>query len=165
MKTRKAEKGQVSFYDFLIAMMLFMIAFTVLNGVWVNNYANATGMFAMNDMESRTLQALNSLIKTKGYPENWNAGNVEIIGLASKKNAIDEAKLAQFRLMAYDDIKEKLKLEGYDFNFEFYAQNPADDFNIFSSSPSISSNPNIISLARAVEFKGGSAVVQFKVFR
>lgn len=181
MKTHKAEKGgfsftaaclhgsqgQVSFYDFLIAIMLFMIAFTVLNGVWANNYSNATGMLAMNDMESRTLQALSALVKTPGYPENWDAGNVEILGLCSKKNAIDETKLAQFKAMAenpalYSTVKEKLKLTGYDFNFEFIAQDPADNFSV-GSMPS--SGKNIISLARAVEFKGGSAVVQFKVFR
>jgi hypothetical protein len=128
----------------------------------VNNYSNATGMLAMNDMESRTLQALNALVKTPGYPEDWDAGNVEIIGLSSKKNSIDEVKLAQFRSMDYDDIKEKLKLEGYDFNFEFIAQSPSDNFSI-GSMPS--SGKNIISLARAVEFKGGSAIVQFKIFR
>ncbi|MCX6802652.1 MAG: hypothetical protein NT067_06100 [Candidatus Diapherotrites archaeon] len=162
---QRHNRGQVSFYDFLIAVMLFMIAFTVLNGIWTNNYSNATGMLAMNDMESRTLQALSALVKTPGYPESWTGSNVEIIGLCSKKNTVEETKLEQFKSMtesSYATVKDKLKLTGYDFNFEFIAQNPADNFSV-GSMPS--SGKNIISLARAVEFKGGSAIVQFKVFR
>lgn len=159
-------RGQVAFYDFLIAVMIFLLAFAVLNGIWSNNYSNATGMLAMNDMESKTLQALNAMIKTQGDPAAWTGiGDVNIIGLASKKNAIDETKLAQFKAMtgaSYAAVKDKLKLAGYDFNFEFIAQNPAENFSI-GRMPS--DGNNIISLARAVEFKGGSAIVQFKVFR
>lgn len=159
MKTRNA---QASLYDLMMAFMLFLIAFSLLNSVWTKNYASALDSLSMSEMESKTLQALNVLLKTQGYPKNWNSSNVEIIGLAERKNSISETKLDAFTSMDYSTAKEKLKLGQYDFRFEFDAQGEENDVN-FGLEPG--SEKNVVSLKRIVEFNGGSVIVYFKVFK
>ncbi|MEM0359871.1 MAG: hypothetical protein QXK06_00860 [Candidatus Diapherotrites archaeon] len=150
----------MSFYDFLIGIMVFLLAFTILNTIWTINYRNATGTIATTEMEAKSLQALNALLKTKGYPENWNPSNVEIIGLCSKKNTIDETKLAAFLALDYQTAKTKMKLEGYDFYFEFKSQGLTTTLGV-PPTP----EKNTVSLKRLVEFKGENAIVEFKTFR
>jgi len=152
----------VSAYDILVAFILFIVAFSILNGIWVKNFNGALGSIELTEMESKALQAVNSLLKSGGYPVDWGTSDVEVIGLAGKKNSVDGGKLALFTSMDYDSARDKLKLGGYDFLFVFDALGSSDDVN-FGSLPA--NNQTVVSLKRAVEFEGGEAFVYFKVFR
>jgi hypothetical protein len=87
--------------------------------------------------------------------------NVELIGLAKKENVLDEERLMAFASMNYDSAVKLLSLGNYDFRFELYAKNSADDLNVGMP---IDNNSTVVSLRRAVKYKGGEATVIFKVF-
>ena len=160
----KTCKGQVSIYDILMAFILFIFAFSILNGVWTKNYEGALDNIEFTEMESKALQAVNSLLKTRGFPGDWSESDVEVIGLAYKKNSVDEGKLALFSSMDYNAAKEKLKLGSYDFVFVFDAPGSVDDVNLVPPG-GIPGGANVVSLKRIVEFNGGDSVVYFKVFK
>jgi len=155
------EGGQVTSIDVIIAAILFIMMFLTLRGFFFGNLGVAQQDSAYLSAQVSAQQALDALIKTKGYPTNWSAVNVQIIGLARKENVLDETKISDFLLLDYEASKALLALEGYDFNFELNATNPADNKS-YGANPSATSK--VVSLFRQVVYKGGDANVTFKVF-
>lgn len=69
------------------------------------------------------VSATDSLILGKGYPENWNSSNVEVLGLASSPNRLDENKIESFLNLGYEEIKQKLGIGNKDFYLEIKNEN------------------------------------------
>lgn len=156
------ERGQISSYDALAALFLFLLAFTTLRGTWLGNLEVAENELEYNDMRSKAIQAIDSLVKTKGSPSDWNSENVELIGLAEKPSVLSESKLREFSSMSYTTVKELLWLGNYDFRFELYAAEPSKDLNVGMP---VDGNSTIVSLRRTINYLGGQGLVVFKVFK
>jgi len=158
------ERGQVSTYDFFIAMILFLFLFLTLNFVWMQNTVSAEENREQGNIQFRALQAIDSMLKTRGWPPNWelDPAGVKTIGLAEEKGKIDSEKLAAFQSMDYTDSKNALGIADLNYFFEFDANGTADDFNKGNPVP-----VNVIGLTiqRMVQFKGEKAIVRFNVFR
>jgi hypothetical protein len=155
------QRGQVSAYDIFAAVFLFMLAFITLRGIWLNSIESAERAQALIEMKMKTMQAIDSLLKTTGYPNNWDGGNVELIGLAQKENVLSRKKMLQFAALDYGSARELLQLGNYDFRFELHAKNSADDLNVGMA---VDNNSTVVSLKRTVEYGGAEASVLFKVF-
>jgi hypothetical protein len=155
------ERGQVSVFDLLASTFLFIIIFTAMRGIWLGNIDTAMNEMAFNEMQVKAQQVLDSLIKTEGYPSNWNSENVQLIGLADKPNIIGREKLSAFKTMDYNVASSRLSLGSYDFNFEL-TQNGAV---VKSVGIPVDTNKTVISLERIVIYGGSEAHVTFRVFQ
>jgi len=154
-------KGQVSSYDVLVAIIIFLMMFIVLKQIPMNNLTEAIDDFSYNEMRLYSQQAMDSMLKTNGYPTNWAAGDVEIIGLAQKQNILDEEKVTEFLLLDYGDARNMLALGKYDFNF---LVDSVDDSKDFSFGVNIQENKEVIVIERVVYY-GGEANAKLYVFK
>ena len=158
---RKSSHGQVSSIDLMVASILFILIFISIRGIWVSNTQAAQESFFFSEMQLKSEAALDSLVKTQGYPEQWSASNVELIGLADKPLVLSETKVKNFVLMDYNKALSLLALGNYDFNFSIVSSNPSDSV---SFGRSVSANTFSVGLKRVVNYKGVEASVFIKVF-
>ena len=154
-------KGQVSSYDVLVAIIIFLMMFIVLKQIPMYNLTEAIDDFSYNEMRLYSQQAMDSMLKTNGYPTNWAAGDVEIIGLAQKQNILDEEKVTEFLLLDYGDARNMLALGKYDFNF---LVDSVDDSKDFSFGVNIQEDKEVIVIERVVYY-GGEANAKLYVFK
>ncbi|MEA1993481.1 MAG: hypothetical protein U9N35_03680 [Euryarchaeota archaeon] len=91
--------------EFGIGFLIFMICFSfVINSLLSSPHKEP------ELMEGTML--LETLLKSKGVPENWESGNVEKIGLASAPNVLDREKVEELMKMDYKDAKDILGIKG-----------------------------------------------------
>ncbi len=154
-------RGQVSSIDVLVSAVIFVMIFISLRGVWLENISEAENNFYFSELQLKSESALDSLVKTQGYPKNWSADNVELIGLADKPLVLDESKVLSFAGMDYNDAKYLLGLGRYDFRMDIIAESPSDSISIGKA---LDANVFVYSVRRTVVYKGGFADVGFKVF-
>jgi len=154
--------GQISLYDVMAALFVFILIFVTMRGIWIGNVVSAEDTQSNSEMRLKAAQAINSIIKIRGFPKDWDSGNVQLIGLAKRANVLSEEKLAEFAAMEYGQARGLLLLGNYDFNLSIEAFDPANNVSIGKP---LDGNSTIVSLNRTVKYKEGEASVVFKVFR
>ncbi|NYZ76445.1 VWA domain-containing protein [Candidatus Micrarchaeota archaeon] len=84
------KKAQISGLDLILAIMLFSTAIILFSILWeVVQYNVKTS----TDANVIAIQVANRLLDSPGYPLNWNATNVQLIGLSSDRGVMDQEKL------------------------------------------------------------------------
>ncbi|HDM22307.1 MAG: hypothetical protein J7J21_03245 [Methanomicrobia archaeon] len=91
--------------EFGIAFLIFMISFSFIVFSLLSS-EHDTG----ENMEGEIL--LETFLKEKGTPENWNSADVEKIGLAISPNVLDKNKIEELIKMDYKDVKSILGIKG-----------------------------------------------------
>ena len=109
-------KGQVWSIDLSVSVMIFVIVMVVflfsLNTL-TNDVATHTELMDMHDL---ALETTETLIRTKGIPQNWNGGNVKLIGLSERDNVLDKTKVLTLLGMEYSSTKVPLGVGPYEYN-------------------------------------------------
>jgi hypothetical protein len=75
------------------------------------------------DMVTLALQISNGLVRTPGYPVNWNSTNVKIIGLAKEDRVLSTEKLSNFVSLTSNQMKTALNIPLYNFYFALLSLN------------------------------------------
>jgi len=105
--------------DLIISIVIFLTVLLPLFFVW--SYINSQNQQQMlfDDTENLAFSVSDSLIRTKGMPDDWNSSNVNSIGLASQENVLNSTKVGYFLAMGNSDYnKTRAILTGrYDFFF------------------------------------------------
>ena len=164
---QKNVSGQVSSIDLMVASIIFILIFVSMRGLWLENVSGAQEDFSLSDMQLKGESALDSLLKTQGYPANWSPSTVDdntLLGIANSPLVLSSTKVANFAAYAgtnYDKAVYLLALGNDDFNFSLVSDNPA--YNISAGVP-VRANSTVISLKRVVTYKGVGAYVVFKIF-
>ncbi|NIO23056.1 MAG: hypothetical protein GTN38_03465 [Candidatus Aenigmarchaeota archaeon] len=113
------KKGQVWSLDFVTSLVIFTLVLIPLLFVW--NYVNIQNMEqrTFDEIETLALSISDSLIRTKGVPENWNSSNVNVIGLAEGENVLSIPKVSEFLYMGNNeyDLTKNILVGRYDFFF------------------------------------------------
>jgi hypothetical protein len=112
------KKAQIWSLDFVISVVIFMIVVIAL--IFSLNYTSVqtTEHISINQMGKTALFISDSIIRSKGIPEDWNTSNVKIVGLAEKENVLNETKVRYFLNLSEQKIKETLGIESYNFYVE-----------------------------------------------
>ncbi len=164
-------RGQVSIGDALVSFFIFLFVFYSLSNYWTTEFSKVNSFRTTTAMQLQTIKITDLLVKTKGYPENWdkivqkngpacdNEGAVEVIGLAKKENALSNEKMSQFvNCITYSRSLDIMKLERYDYNFTLSVSTG----QVFTKG--ISPNDlekKSISIKRFVDFSGFDANLEF----
>jgi len=107
------KKAQIAGLDLILALMLFFMVIILFAVLWdLVQYNVRTSA----DADVIAIQVANRLLGSPGYPYDWNASNVELIGLSSERGVMDQAKLENLlELMSldYEKVRELLGLGPY----------------------------------------------------
>ena len=111
--------GQVWSLDFITSVLVFLVVLIPLFFVW--NYVNIQNQqqILFDEVETLTLSISDSLIRTKGLPEDWNTSDVSSIGLSSEENVLNVTKVSYFLTMGNSEYNRTRAIltGGYDFFF------------------------------------------------
>lgn len=159
------EKGQILLFDLFFALLGLFAMFIILTGVWNANYSIGAEELHAQDVRVRTLQAMNSLVKSQGDPADWNSDpdNANAIGLALADGSISPVRLDAFNSMDYDTAKEKLGLEGYDYYLE--VNGLKHSYNVTSGLDFDSNGVYVFSSRRLALLDGNSVELLLKVWK
>ncbi|MFH1978469.1 MAG: hypothetical protein ABIJ92_04030 [Candidatus Aenigmatarchaeota archaeon] len=110
-------RGQLWSTDFIVsATMFFTVLFLV---IFVWNYTNTQGRerLEFNSIETLALTVSDAIIRTPGLPEDWNASNVRVLGIASDDNVLNSTKVLRFVNLPYSNSRALIS-QKYQFYFE-----------------------------------------------
>lgn len=158
------ERGQVSLFDAVIALTVFMMLFLAINSIWNDRLQNLRQQQQQNDMQFKALEATIIMMKTQGIPFNWEKrpNDANAIGLIEKSGKIKKQKLNALNAMDYNTAQSVLNVSPYDFRLEFDTNGTSNDMNIGKNTDE---NSLVVSIERSARFEGGNAIVRFKIFR
>ncbi len=103
----------------MISIILFTIMLIFIIDAWDNNNTNIAEKQLTSRMESEAITILETFLKSKGIPENWNSTTVQTVGLVTSQNELSASRLLNFTSMSYADAKTALKV---DYEFYFYVE-------------------------------------------
>jgi len=109
------KKAQISGLDLILALMLFFTIMMLFAILWDLVHYNIR---STADADVIAIQVANRLLDSPGYPYDWNATNVELIGLSSERGVMDQVKfenLLDMLELDYDKVRELLGLGPYQF--------------------------------------------------
>lgn len=147
-------KGQFFAYDAIVAGALFAILLTVLFVYWD---AIRSFVFVQIDDLFRVALRVSDVLMTPGNPQDWNAADVQQIGIAEYYGSarISESKLANLSILVeadYDRLKSMLALGIYD----AYITVNSSDKNIGIGIPPAGAKGEV-SITKPVVYKNGPA--------
>jgi hypothetical protein len=158
------QRGQTMLIDLAFAVIIFALLFMTINSFYtekLNIHDSTQSLFEMNTIAN---SAADSLLKTKGIPENWDVlpiVQISRLGLVGKSSSIDSGKLNAFKNLVsdYNSTKVLLKLNDYDYFFSLKA-NP----DINAGLPPMSAADKVV-VTRTVNYNGGEVNAEFMLYR
>jgi hypothetical protein len=109
--------------DLMAAFLIFVVIAGSVMWVWDNKAADAENSIFENERFTMAEKTLDTLIRSKGLPENWETGaveNIQAVGIAKRDLVIDEAKADKFKDWSNNDyavLRTKLLIGGNDYYF------------------------------------------------
>jgi hypothetical protein len=113
-------KGQALAYDFMLALMVFLILFAFTFAKYNSNLADAVEEEGKKEFRFRAESTITSLAESRGIPENWHLladEEIEKPGLAGRPLVISERRLQRFMEMDYNTVKGAFGIDDYEFFF------------------------------------------------
>lgn len=110
------DRGQFFSIDFISASVIFIMSFVLLLTLLDTSGSQLAETSNFQEMHAIALFLSDSLVKTPGNPENWNASTVKSVGFADEHQVLNEAKLLSFFNMLYPDAAVATGLTGNHFN-------------------------------------------------
>lgn len=119
-------KGQLFSSDMIASVFLFFIMTSMVLFSWNSVIDKSVQNMQRQDMEITGTRILDTLVKSPGYPSDWENKNATTIGLASYDRTIDSNKLNAFLNMDYDKTRE---IFGMPYNYFFKLGNYTKGLN------------------------------------
>lgn len=113
----KKHKGQIWSIDFIVSVVIFIIMITALFFSFDILSRDAQKQNELLLMQDLVLEVTESLVRSPGYPLDWDNETVGIIGLARDENVLDQNKVMEFLNVSYNSSRAFLSMTYYDFNF------------------------------------------------
>ena len=109
-------KAQLFSSDMIVAVFLFLAVASAALFAWNSAADKSVQTTQRQDMEITGTRILDILVKSPGYPIDWENKNATTIGLASYDRTIDANKLNAFLDMDYNRTRE---IFGIPYNYFF----------------------------------------------
>jgi hypothetical protein len=113
-------------------------------------------------LEERAVGEAGVLLGSPGFPADWSASDVNVVGLAIRPQVVDPQKLAELTSMDYNAARQGMNLGAFDFRIELVSATGTFDRNI-GLLPAL--DDRVASVERKVLIGGDDAVFTFKLFR
>jgi hypothetical protein len=107
-------KAQTWSIDFIVSIIIFFLVLSLIFFFWNYKSSQNIEQSILTEIETSALEFSDSLVRTKGLPEDWNSTSVIKLGLASEENILDQTKVQAFNnSLSYSQVKDIFK--SYDF--------------------------------------------------
>lgn len=154
-------KAQISGADFLMSIVIILVLIGFTNSLWNRSIDS----FRKNKIESETerlaLSISSLLVRSEGIPSDWDEDNVVSIGLASRVNVIDPAKIDGLINMDEDKAESLMGIPGHGFNVRIRA---ANESLILDKGNYPSEVVDIVSVRRLVIYEENPVSLEFMVW-
>jgi len=139
--------AQVFSGEFIMAYFIFSIVLVSVFFLWDTTTKNILRSERLHEMDKLATDAVEKLIRTPGYPEDWTdkpLDNISSIGLANESRILDRGKVLRFlNLMdgsRYDNLCNDITISNYNCSryllgmkkYEFYFTMTDIDDNILN---------------------------------
>jgi hypothetical protein len=110
-----SSKSQIFSADMNVSLFLF-ITFTLFS-IFLFNYSSTEidDYISMRDMQNLAVLSTDSIIRSPGFPNDWNHTNVRSLGLADEENVINYSKMMELSQVDYFLAKTLLTQRIYEF--------------------------------------------------
>ncbi|MEK6954572.1 MAG: hypothetical protein AABX01_06175 [Candidatus Micrarchaeota archaeon] len=113
--------------DFIVGLVIFIAALLIISPMWGSLNLQVDNQERTRDMQASALSATDTLIRTKGSPENWNNTFVKSIGLVEGEERILSANKSRYfflyMISNYSDAKFRLGAGAYQLGAEMRDRN------------------------------------------
>lgn len=109
-------RGQVFSTDFIISAFVFIILLNVAFMAWTEAYSQQHRLSQERLLQQQSSYLASLLSRTPGYPQDWNASTVKVLGLADPNHVIQETKLEELGAMTENEIQEAMNVAGSEFS-------------------------------------------------
>lgn len=120
--------------DFILSVLIFLIAMSIIIPGFLRVSEGVRADEARRDLELAAIFSSDALVKTTGFPEDWNSTNVVTAGLIDDKK-INLTKVRTLMDMDYSTASRVLGLGGYGFNLTFSDVSGYGAMSGFAESP------------------------------
>ncbi len=111
----------------MAGLAIFVVAMLIVGPIWGSLNAQVNSIEENRGVQRMALAASEALVRTRGFPENWNTSNVQGIGLAGTEERVLDATKSKyfFELLAsnYTETKFKLGVGWYELNVDITDKN------------------------------------------
>ncbi len=107
------KKGQIFTIDFMVSIVVFIIVLITIISTWYFIDLHIKEVESRRDMHSVSLSVSDALVRSGGYPLDWNSTNVQSIGLAKEEYVLDLQKIISLMGMDYDSARSIMRLGNY----------------------------------------------------
>lgn len=105
----KSTKGQIYTADFISSVVVFSVIIVLYGAIW-NTTVDKTKSDGNPQIKQHSMTF--ELLKTSGYPQNWNTTNVEIIGLYNN-SYLDTNKFLKLKNISGSKKRTLLRTDKY----------------------------------------------------
>lgn len=113
-RAKLLRRNSQSFYwDFIIGVLIFtmvIVLFLKYNTIFESKEDSITNLI-------NEAKIVSEILMTQGYPYNWEAGNVEKVGIINSEARIDNNKLEAFANLSHENYDNSRFLFGINYDF------------------------------------------------
>jgi len=107
-------KAELFSSDFLISILIFFSVLSIIVFYYQNLQSDVYENNVRNDMYLKAINVASLLATSSGYPQYWDASNVEIIGFYDN-GKFNLTKFEEFKKIDYQEARKKLGTGVYNF--------------------------------------------------
>lgn len=120
VKGKSLKKSQVFGSDFIMSAALFLIILFASVELWNMTAAKYSNHGSNELMQKKAFSITDTLIKTEGFPKNWNNETVKIIGVSEKTpQVLDRIKLLDMKNISYSNMKKLWGVSDFNVHITF----------------------------------------------
>lgn len=124
--------GQMFASDLVASVIVFFFIVNLSLIIWNMAYENKTKFNEVRQLRERVVRTADILVRTPGYPQDWDETSVELAGFVTEDHVLDNEKLRSFNDTSYADQKDAIRSTPN----EFYLTVRSDGSIITLSEPS-----------------------------
>lgn len=110
------KESQLFSIDVGITFLVFVGFIVIFVNLWNQNVRQLDESLLKQNLQEKISFYSDYLVRTKGYPEDWNASNVLLIGFAGdEENILLISKIEKFMTLNYTFARSKMNLNGKEF--------------------------------------------------
>ncbi|MFB6294742.1 MAG: hypothetical protein ABEI97_03205 [Candidatus Nanohaloarchaea archaeon] len=111
----RGRSGQLFTMDMVASLLVFVLIANLSLITWNLAQRNAVMLNEDRALRDRAGRIADLLVRGPGYPSDWTASTVQVVGLTRPDHVISPEKMAEFDALTYQEQKELLRTRASDF--------------------------------------------------
>lgn len=140
--TSHSRSGQIFTTDLVISTLIFFVIVNLSLITWNITQANTVMFNDERDLQNRVTRVADLVVRSPGYPTDWNTSSIQVIGFTARDHEIDNRKLAAFHQLPYTQQVHLMRTDHTNFSLTF----SSDGHTVNISHPTAAIGPEPIAV-------------------